>query len=143
MLEESALLVVRRLVEPNELSITASDVLHRLDSEGPVRLTALAVAAGVSQPSMTQLIQRFERRGLVCRGGDPDDRRASLVAITDAGRELVEERRHSLRIRLAELLSSLSSDELAALELATRVALPIITRLSGRESVPDAQPSVA
>ena len=54
-------------------------------SDGPTRLTTLAAKEGVGQPSMTQLIQRLERQDLVTRLADPEDGRAALVAITDAG----------------------------------------------------------
>ena len=37
---------------------------------------------------MTQLVGRMEREGLVVRLIDPEDGRATLVAITDAGRAL-------------------------------------------------------
>src|SRR5262245_16453496 len=132
-LEQGALLVIRELLDRSELSTTASDVLHQLDAEGPARLTALAAAAGVSQPAMTQLIQRFERRGLIERALDPTGGRASLVVVTDAGRALLREQRHMLRVRRAERLSALDADQQAALELATQVTLPIIARLIGKD----------
>ena len=37
---------------------------------------------------MTQLVSRLEREGLVIRLIDPEDARATLVAITDAGSAL-------------------------------------------------------
>ncbi len=142
-LEQSTLLVVRRLVDRRELSLTASDVLHQLDTDGPARLSALAAAAGLSQPSMTQLVQRFERRGIVNRTVDPRDRRAALIAITDAGREIVGQRRRCVRERLDELVMALHPDEQAALQLAARVTLPLITRLNGAEPLGHSQRSIA
>jgi DNA-binding MarR family transcriptional regulator len=142
-LELSALLVIRQLVDRTELSTTASDVLHRLDTEGPARLTALCCTAGISQPAMTQLIQRFERRGIVEREVDPDDGRVSVVVITDAGRELLKERRRGLRDRLAALLLELDPDEQAALELASRVARPFLLRLNGDEALDGSRNAIA
>lgn len=128
-LQGSALFMIRELVD-RELSLTASDVLFRLHEEGPTRLTALAKAAGVSQPSMTQFVQRFERRGIVSRSTDPNDKRAWLVAITPAGREIVRQRQEGIRKRLAELLSRMDPEDVASLQLASRVSAPIIVRLS-------------
>jgi DNA-binding MarR family transcriptional regulator len=128
-LEHSALLVIRQLSDRGEVSVTALDVLHRLDTEGPVRLTALAAVAGVSQPSMSQLVQRFERRGVAQRTADPRDGRATLVTITDAGRGLLEEHRREVREKLANLMATLHSDDRAGLELAARVALPLLDRM--------------
>lgn len=132
-LEASTLLVIRQLADREELSITAGDALHRLDTEGPTRLTTLAALVGISQPSMTQLIQRLERRGIVYRTSDPVDRRVSLVAITDEGREMITRRGQSLRARLAEVLAALPSGDVAALELAANVIGPIMARLNGGE----------
>src|SRR4051812_42579261 len=76
-----------------ELSRTATSVLAALRDGGAQRITALAGAEGVAQPTMTNLVVRLERRGLVERGSDPDDARAVRVAITDQGRERLEARR--------------------------------------------------
>jgi DNA-binding MarR family transcriptional regulator len=129
LLSQSTVLVSRHLLDRTGLSPTASAVLHRLHAEGPVRLTTLAASVEVSQPSMTQLIQRLERKGLVARLADPDDRRAALVTVTDGGRQLVLERQAGVRERLGELLTMLSREQRDRLELAARVALPIITSL--------------
>jgi DNA-binding MarR family transcriptional regulator len=129
MLAQSMVLVSRHLLDRSGLSPTASAVLYRLHAEGPVRLTTLAATVEVSQPSMTQLIHRLERKGLVARSIDPDDGRAALVAVTDGGRRLVLERQDGVRARLAELLALLPADKRDALGLAARVALPVLTEL--------------
>ena len=77
-------LTVRFLSDRADLSASAAFALNRVCREGPIRLTTLAAKEGVSQPSMTQLIQRLERLGLVTRLADPDDGRAALIGITGA-----------------------------------------------------------
>ncbi|WP_234817981.1 MarR family winged helix-turn-helix transcriptional regulator [Mycolicibacterium sphagni] len=138
-LEQSALLNIRQLADRSEFNVTALDVLHRLDTAGPVRLTALAAAAGVSQPSMSQLIRRLECRGMTQRTTDTSDGRATLVTITDVGRDMVRQRRRDLAERLAALLATLPINDRAGLELAARVALPLITRLTAVEASNAAQ----
>lgn len=132
-LAQATVLMSRHLFDRADLSPTASEVLYRLHAEGPVRLTALASVAAISQPSMTQLIQRLERRGLVERSADPADRRAALVALSDGGRALVLERQGDVRVRLRELLAMLPAGQGDALCLALRVALPIIASLNDIE----------
>ena len=39
-----------------------------------------------SQPGFSRLVQRMEADGLVTRGADPDDGRATLLAVTRSGR---------------------------------------------------------
>lgn len=111
------------------MSFTAASALARLEREGPARLTALAAAEGVTQPSMTQLVQRLERQALALRIDDPEDGRVTLVAITDTGREVLAERRQERDARLAALLSSLPDEEQQALASAMRTALPLVQRM--------------
>jgi DNA-binding MarR family transcriptional regulator len=128
-LEQAAILMTRHLTARAALSVTGATALGTLNREGPVRLTALATAAGISQPSMTELVHRLERQGLAIRLIDPEDRRAALVDITNTGRALLDDRRRDRHDRLAELLTSLSPDDEATLTLGVHVALPIIRRL--------------
>src|SRR3954468_10590824 len=72
-----------------EVSRTSISVLGRLRDHGPQRITALADAEAVAQPSMTTLIGRLERDGHVSRTADPADGRAALIALTDEGREVL------------------------------------------------------
>jgi DNA-binding MarR family transcriptional regulator len=78
---------------------------------------------------MTQLVGRLERDGLVVRLVDPDDGRATVVDITDNGRDLLADRRQAMRDRLAALLETLPPHDEATLALTMRVALPLIDRL--------------
>ena len=59
----------------------------------PYRLTPTELARRrmMTSGGMTPVIDRLERRGLVSRAPNPDDRRGSLVELTDAGRKVVDE----------------------------------------------------
>jgi DNA-binding MarR family transcriptional regulator len=121
-----------RYLLPNrkDLSASATLVLNRVNQEGPLRLTALAAAEDTSQPAMTQLVQRMERQGLLDRLSDPEDGRAALVAISDAGRKLWERRTDGRRERLANLLAELTPEDAQTLLLAAHVAMPILRKLA-------------
>ncbi|MEU6404337.1 MarR family transcriptional regulator [Streptomyces sp. NPDC046985] len=125
---ETAAAVVRAVADRRDLSFTAASTLGRLEREGPARLTALAVAEGVAQPSMTQLVQRLERQKLVRRVDDPGDGRVSLVAVTGAGRDLLAERRRARDTRLADLLAALPAEDLRALAAAVQTVRPLVRR---------------
>ena len=129
-------LTARFLSDRAELSASAAFVLNRVCREGPVRLTALAAKEGVSQPSMTQLIQRLERLGLVARLADPDDGRAALIGITEDGQTLLNDRKRMRRERLKALMATLTAEEESALWLAARVALPTLYRLAANADCP-------
>lgn len=113
----------------NSAPTTAAMTLGTLNREGPARVTTLAAAVGIGQPSMTELVQRLERKGLLTRVEDPGDGRAALATITNAGRAVLDDRKCGRRDRVAELLAALPARDEATLTLAIHVALPIIRRL--------------
>ncbi|MGY2061517.1 MarR family winged helix-turn-helix transcriptional regulator, partial [Nocardia gipuzkoensis] len=95
-------------------------------------------AEGVAQPSMTQLVQRLQQRGLVERVRDPEDGRACLIAISDTGRLLLAEHRRSRDVWLTGLVANLPGAEREALGSALRVATPIVRKMIRQiEEVPD------
>jgi DNA-binding MarR family transcriptional regulator len=107
------------------LSRTAASVLANLRDTGPRRVTDLAAAEAVAQPSMTSLIGRLERGGLVRRGPDADDARVVRVALTDAGAERLRTIREARRTQLEARLAALDPEERAALA----AALPALDSL--------------
>lgn len=130
VLEELAVLAVRRISTPREISLTAAATLSHLRRHGATRLTALASEQGVSQPSMTQLVKRLEREGLLRRSADPQDGRAVQVTITDAGLNLLDERRRRRTERLAELIEELPAGERRELAAAAETLLPLLRRFT-------------
>jgi DNA-binding MarR family transcriptional regulator len=136
LLDQAMDLNARFLSDRADLSASAAFVLNRVCREGPVRLTTLAAKEGISQPSMTQLVQRLERHGLITRLPDPDDGRAALIGITAQGRSLLDDRKRIRRERLAQLLATLAPDERCTLWLSARVGLPILRRLAANANCP-------
>jgi DNA-binding MarR family transcriptional regulator len=135
-LDQATDLTARHLSDRTGLSASAGFLLNRVRREGPARLTVLAAMEGVSQPSMTQLIQRLERQGLLTRLADPDDGRVALVDITEAGQALIDERTETRRERLTALIATLSPEDQAALALSAHVALPILQQLVENADAP-------
>jgi DNA-binding MarR family transcriptional regulator len=115
---------VRRV--PRDLSLTSLSTLNTLEGSGPRRITDLAVVEGVTQPSMTVLVNGLERSGLVERQGDPTDRRVALVALSAEGKAFVELRRRTGEVELERLMENLAPEELAALT----AAIPALQHLS-------------
>jgi DNA-binding MarR family transcriptional regulator len=127
---QAALLATRHLLNHDELSASAMEVLHTLSVDGPTRLMTLSEVIHVSQPATTQLIQRLERRDLVARVPDPDDGRATIVDVTARAHDLLRRLRNDDNTKLAALLATLPHNDREALRLAMYVAGPIIERLN-------------
>ncbi len=115
-----------RLPVTLKLPFTTLSVLDTLAFGGPVRLTELARREQLSQPGVTQLVTRLEHDGLVERRPDPDDGRAVLVHITEAGRQVGESRRSERGSQLQPLLAELTPEARQAIAQ----ALPALTRLA-------------
>ncbi|HVI34891.1 MAG TPA: MarR family transcriptional regulator [Gaiellales bacterium] len=106
--------------------LTAAATLARLQRSGPARLTELASAEGVSQPSMTALIARLADQGLVRRAADPHDGRAVVLTLTAAGGEVLAQRRAERTHRLSGPLAGLPDDDVRRIA----DALPALIRLA-------------
>ena len=115
--------VIRRRSRP--LSLTALSTLATLEQSGPRRLTDLAIAEEITQPSMTSLVTQLEQLGFAERRRDSGDARVVLVAVTRAGRQLMRERRRAGAQVMTELIDKLDEGDVAELHN----ALPALQRL--------------
>jgi DNA-binding MarR family transcriptional regulator len=119
----------RSLSPADGLSLTAAATLATLDRSGPRRITALAAHEGVTQPAMTQLVDRLQGAGLLDRVPDPADGRVVQVRITGEGRALLARRRGIRAERVAGLLARLSPGDQALLT----AALPALEALANTQ----------
>ena len=106
---------VLRASMPSRSSMAALLTLRRIDEVGPLRITDLAAAEMVAQPTMTGIVRRLEQDGFVQRTRDPDDARAMRIALTEAGRNELAIARASRVAALQERLDRLDDDARAAL----------------------------
>jgi DNA-binding MarR family transcriptional regulator len=117
------------------MNLTALSTLSTLDRTGPRRVTDLAVAEDVTQPSMTKIVITLEQSGLIERRGDPTDKRVALVALTTAGANYLKIRRRLGAKAFVELLGQLPDDEIATL-LAAVSALEHLLALDDEQRDP-------
>lgn len=75
----------------HELGPTALSALTRLYRDGPASSSALAAAENVQPQSMTRVVATLVDRRLVERRSHPSDGRQTLLTITAAGRDLVDQ----------------------------------------------------
>lgn len=98
------------------LTVTQLGVLEAVLHKGPLSQRDLVRKMLTSPGNMTDVIDKLERRGLVCRGPIAGDRRQVQVALTEAGRSLISEvfPRHARDI--ARAMAGLSQEETAQLD---------------------------
>ncbi|MEO7110927.1 MAG: MarR family transcriptional regulator [Polyangiaceae bacterium] len=105
----------RALQENASRSIAAADMglsdfgtLELLLHKGPQPVNEIGRRIHLTSGSITTAVDRLEKRGLVKRGADPNDRRARVVDLTPKGRTLITTvfRAHTAAMdRVAEDLS--------------------------------------
>lgn len=134
VLDEIIRFVVRHIAGVRDLSFTATATLGMLDAAGPTRITDLAEREAITQPSMTGLVSRLERQGLVERRNDPSDGRIVLVSITEAGRDVLRRRRAARVAFLSQLIASLDPAD----QRMIAAAAPAMRQLIDPDSVPAA-----
>jgi DNA-binding MarR family transcriptional regulator len=120
---------VRQFQAAGELTLPESSALTRLDRGGPTTSSVLAKQEQISPQSMGATLASLESRGLVDRSADPEDGRRVVLAVTDAGRAMLQSRRNERTQHLAAALETgFSAAELTQL----MAAAPLIERLAQR-----------
>ncbi|WP_437811078.1 MarR family winged helix-turn-helix transcriptional regulator [Sorangium sp. So ce1078] len=79
-----------RTLHEEDFSVAQVAALHLVDQDGPMRVTALATALGLSASAGSRLADGLVQRGLLAREEDPEDRRAKTLALTPLGRRFVD-----------------------------------------------------
>ncbi|OIJ66559.1 MarR family winged helix-turn-helix transcriptional regulator [Streptomyces mangrovisoli] len=80
-------------------------------SEQPLRMRDLSEMTGVAARTATSIVDSLERDGLVERLRHPDDRRAFLLRLTEAGLRCHREAEEIDRRALAEATATLDGDD--------------------------------
>ncbi|MGH3153259.1 MAG: MarR family winged helix-turn-helix transcriptional regulator [Streptosporangiaceae bacterium] len=105
------------------LSMARTKVLRRLHEQGPIRQNVLAAGLGLSPHTITDIVDGLERAGMAERRPDPTDRRAKLVAITDAGEAGLDVANATRERLLKQIFGALSeADRETFLRLLDRLA---------------------
>ncbi len=83
-------------------------------AEAP-RLRDLADSLRIAPRSVTDVVDALERKGYVVREPDPRDRRASVVVVTDAGRQVRSAVHEARRRSVGDQMGALNAQQRAAL----------------------------
>lgn len=100
-----------------EVRPSYGSVLLPLFEQDGLRIGEIASRSRLSKQTMTTLVRLAERDGLVTRGSDPDDGRATRISLTPRAREfssVAERILGRLEKRVDELLGPRQSGELRA-----------------------------
>ena len=102
---------IRRGDEAAGLSAPRLSALSVVIYRGPISLTELANAEGVTAPTMTRLVQALVKSGLVEKSVNESDNRVVQLRATDAGRRTLDVARAHRLAAMRELLDRLSPED--------------------------------
>jgi DNA-binding MarR family transcriptional regulator len=111
-----------------DVTMSQAKVMHMLAVAGRTGMSSLAVALGVTLPTMSGLVDRLVEHGLVTRTEGQDDRRHVLVGLTQRGVEVMNAFQEVGRCYLRGLLVELDHADLDHLRIGLRALLTASSR---------------
>jgi len=120
--------LARTLRRAGQSTLTPSQVsaLATVEDFGPLRISALATHEAMDPSVATRVVASLEVLGLLIRTDDPEDKRASLVDLSESGRRALIELWNERTLGLNSRLERLTQKERHAVE----TALPALEKLA-------------
>lgn len=111
---------------PNKNQNRAIMIIGAIDNVMP---TTLGKCLDLQKGSLTSMIDTLEREGLVCRKGDPQDRRKTLISLTEKGKAYREWFMRELEKEASEILRRLDEEDIFAYKESLNVMLATLKKL--------------
>jgi DNA-binding MarR family transcriptional regulator len=120
--------LVRTLRRRGRSSLTPSQVsaLSTVEEYGPMRISALATYESLGASAATRVVASLEELELLERMVDPNDKRASLVNLSQRGRKELDELKRERTLDISSMLEKLSAKERQTIE----AALPALEKIA-------------
>lgn len=78
-----------KILKPFDLTLEQLHILKTMPSTEGMTQKAIGAAVNKSPANMTRILDRLEGKNLVKRRQDPNDRRATLVFVTEKGKKII------------------------------------------------------
>ncbi|MEU0564827.1 nitroreductase/quinone reductase family protein [Nonomuraea sp. NPDC005983] len=124
------------LLAPLGLHPGQEALLLELARTGPRIQAQLSEALGCEPPSVTLMTRKLEASGHIRRTPAPSDKRASVVELTDSGRELAEQVKRLWRDLAEETVAGLPAETVAGLPAVINALTDNVDNRPGRRHAP-------
>jgi MarR family transcriptional regulator, organic hydroperoxide resistance regulator len=101
----------RPILDGHELTMWGYSVLTALRGQPTRTQAALAESIGADKTRIIGVLDDLQRRGLIRRQPDPDDRRARVLELTEEGRRVCAEAQADIRRMEETLLARLPPED--------------------------------
>lgn len=102
---------IQKDIESHKINSENFMILELLYSKGPHPVQKISEVFSIPSGSITYVVDKLEKKGLVERQPNPNDRRASNVVLTKEGRALFDEIFPKHVATISENLSFISKEE--------------------------------
>ena len=109
---------IDRGLQPLDITTAQFVVFNSIARGKGSTIGELCRVIGYDSGAMTRLLDRIEKKGLIRRVANPDDRRSYLIELTEESGALVPKARRQVQKVFATLLKGFSDGEAAALKAA-------------------------
>jgi DNA-binding MarR family transcriptional regulator len=96
---------------PETLTMSQALLMRALEAHGPSKMSDVASMLGVKPPAASAAVDSLEREGFVERIHDADDRRVTIVHITEGGRAALHAVEAHRRDAMRSYLNVLSEED--------------------------------
>lgn len=111
------------IIRSSDLTVAEAHAIEVLGQHGRMNMKSLAQRLGVTTGTTTVTVDKLEKKDYACREATREDRRVTLISLTEKGKKAFEEH-HKFHHHLTEqMLSVLSEDEINQL-------LTILTKIN-------------
>ena len=113
-----------KILKPYDLTLEQFHLLKKMGMDSGISQRQLCEVANKTPANMTRMLDRMEAKSLMKRRADPDDRRASLVFLTEKSKSLVEEVFGAFNSYSAGMLRGIDEDQ-------QRITKDVLTKMAG------------
>ena len=96
----------------SDMTVKQIEYLKAIDEQGDVTFSRLAEITRNSKPTITEMINKFERMNCVFRERSPDDGRILYIRLTERGRKLAQAEQIALHRLIGQVMDSLDEHEM-------------------------------
>ncbi|MDY4696959.1 MarR family winged helix-turn-helix transcriptional regulator [Selenomonas montiformis] len=118
---ETYLLVRNNFYRQTQVPIPVNQfvVLMALINDPSASISEISRTLNISKQQMTTIIDKLVKSGLAQRHPDINDRRRTVITITDAGMAILDQQKETVHLMFHERISRLSPEEIGQLAQAT------------------------
>ena len=103
--------ILQKKYQMSEGKLRVMIILHKLTEEEQMTPSELAQKASVSRATISVMLKRMERDGLICLSADRNDGRGKRICLSPAGRAQMDDMLPAHYSRISHLMRRLTTEE--------------------------------